>query len=164
MSGAQLRPELLRLEAVSVAELVERVCSSVTVVQEGATIHVKVDRRGPQLAMLPAVAFSQALLNLIDNAQQAGGGAPIEVIVRNQAGRIDVVVLNRGEGWPDVVRSHLGEPFVTTKPDGIGLGLYYVHSLSEAVGGELILEDRVEGGAAARISLPAVPSEVEAPE
>ena len=72
-------------------------------------------------------------------------------------------VLDRGDGWPDVVRSHLGEPFVTTKPDGVGLGLYYVHSLSEAVGAELFLEDRVEGGAAARISLPAIPMEAEGP-
>lgn len=164
MSGAQLRPERLNLDPVNVGELVERVCSSVAKVHEGATIHTKIDRRGPQRALLPAVAFSQALLNLIDNALQAGKGEPVEVIVRNQTGRIDVVVLDRGDGWPDVVRSHLGEPFVTTKPDGVGLGLYYVHSLSEAVGAEFFLEDRAEGGAAARISLPAVPSEAEAPE
>ena len=164
MSGAQLRPERLNLDPVNVAELVERVCSSFANVHEGATIHTKIDRRGPPRAMLPAVAFSQALLNLIDNALQAGGSEPIEVIVRSQTSQIDVVVLDRGEGWPEVVRSHLGEPFVTTKPDGVGLGLYYVHSLSEAVGAEFILEDRAEGGAAARISLPAIPSEAEASE
>ncbi len=164
MSGAQLRPERLNLDPVNVGELVERVCSSVANVHEGAIIHTKIDRRGPQRALLPEVAFSQALLNLIDNALQAGKGEPIEVIVRNQTARIDVVVLDRGDGWPDVVRSHLGEPFVTTKPDGVGLGLYYVHSLSEAVGAEFTLEDRAEGGAAARISLPVVPSEAEAPE
>ena len=162
MSGAQLRPERLSLDPVNVAELVDRVCSSVTHSHDDATIHTKIDRRGPPRALLPAVAFSQALLNLIDNALQAGRGQPVEVIVRSQAGRIDVVVLDRGDGWPDVVRTHLGEPFVTTKPDGVGLGLYYVHSLSEAVGAELILEDRAEGGAAARISLPAVPTEAEA--
>jgi C4-dicarboxylate-specific signal transduction histidine kinase len=65
-----------------------------------------------------------------------------------------VSVLDRGAGWPEVVRSHLGEPFVTTKPEGVGLGLYYVHSLSEALGAELVLEDRPEGGAIARVSLP----------
>ena len=65
-------------------------------------------------------------------------------------------VQDRGSGWPEVVRRHLGEPFVTTKPEGVGLGLYYVHSLSEAIGAELTLADREFGGAEARISLPIV--------
>ena len=33
-------------------------------------------------------------------------------------------------------RRHLGEPFVTTKPEGVGLGLYYVPSLAQAIGVE----------------------------
>ena len=65
---------------------------------------------------------------------------------------------DRGSGWPEVVRRHLGEPFVTTKPEGVGLGLYYVHSLAEAIGAELTLDDREFGGAVARISFPIVPS------
>jgi signal transduction histidine kinase len=63
-------------------------------------------------------------------------------------------VADRGPGWPEIVRNHLGEPFVTTKPGGVGLGLYYVHSLSEAIGANLLLEDRPDGGAIARVSLP----------
>ena len=52
------------------------------------------------------------------------------------------------------MRSHLGEPFVTTRPKGVGLGLYFVHSLSEAVGAEFNLADRPDGGAVAQILLP----------
>jgi nitrogen fixation/metabolism regulation signal transduction histidine kinase len=47
---------------------------------------------------------------------------------------------------------------VTTKPEGIGLGLYYVHSLAEAIGAELTLDDREFGGAVAKISFPIVPT------
>jgi signal transduction histidine kinase len=54
------------------------------------------------------------------------------------------------------VRTHVGQPFLTTKPNGIGLGLYYVHTLAEALGGTFHLEDHPEGGAIARISLPPV--------
>ena len=57
-----------------------------------------------------------------------------------------------------MVRRHLGEPFVTTKPEGVGLGLYYVHSLAQAIGAELTLDDREFGGAVAKISLPLVPT------
>jgi len=72
-------------------------------------------------------------------------------------------VLDRGEGWPDVVRHHLGEPFVTTKPDGVGLGLYYVYNLAAAIGARLHLVDRPDGGAIAQLSLPlrTMPSHVE---
>jgi C4-dicarboxylate-specific signal transduction histidine kinase len=66
--------------------------------------------------------------------------------------------MDRGPGWPEVVRKHFGEPFITTKPDGVGLGLYYVHNLTEAVGAQFTLEDRENGGAEARISVPALPA------
>lgn len=162
MSGAQLQPDRLELEPVDIPELVERVCNSFSRVHEDATLHLAIDRRGPRKAILPSVAFSQAILNLIDNAlQSAGPEEPVEVTVRSPGGRIEVAVLDRGPGWPELVRSHLGEPFVTTKPNGVGLGLYYVHSLSEAVGADFSLEDRPEGGAMARISLPAATPQAE---
>jgi two-component system sensor histidine kinase RegB len=82
----------------------------------------------------------------------------IEIGVERNGSRAELCVQDRGSGWPEVVRRHLGEPFVTTKPEGIGLGLYYVHSLAAAIGAELTLEDREFGGAIARISLPIVPT------
>ncbi len=157
MSGSQLEPERLLLEDVDVAELVEQVCDTVSRVHEDITLHTAIDHRGSRRVLLPSVAFSQAILNLIDNALESGGNdKPIEVIVRGRGNRVEVVGLDHGPGWPQVVRSHIGEPFVTTKPDGVGLGLYYVHSLSEALGAEFSLEDRPEGGAMVRISLPTI--------
>ena len=130
-------------------ELVKQVCSSVSRANAGASIRVDVEgqchRAGP---CSRAVAFSQALLNLIDNAiESAGVEEEIDVLVQSRPGQIDVSVLDRGEGWPKVVRTHLGQPFLTTKPNGVGLGLYYVHTLAEALGGTFYLEDRSEGGA-----------------
>ena len=63
-----------------------------------------------------------------------------------------------GAGGPGVGRRHPGGPFATHKPEGIGLGLYYVHSLTEAIGAELTLNDREFGGAVAKISIPIVPT------
>ena len=75
--------------------------------------------------------------------------------MRAVAEGVELSVADRGAGWPAVVRKHFGEPFVTTKPNGVGLGLYYVHSLAEAMGASLVLEDREDGGAIARVRLPA---------
>jgi len=157
MAGSQLHPDGLSLDVVDIDRLVERVCTSIGQANEGTVIKYMATGRAPRRARVPAVAFSQAVLNLIDNALKAGGpGQPIEVVVSRQAGRVDVSVLDRGAGWPAVVQRHFGEPFVTTRPDGVGLGLYYVYTLAEAIGASLELGDRRAGGAIARISLPAV--------
>ena len=154
---------------VDVAELARQVCNSVSKVNEDTLIDFEGDGRGPRKALLPSVAFSQALINLIENAIESHSSTGrVDVSVRGAGDHVDLTVADRGSGWPLLVRQHLGEPFVTTKERGVGLGLYYVHSLSEAIGARLVLEDRPGGGAIARVSLPAVvsvssgPSEMEA--
>ena len=159
MAGSQLQPDRLSLEVVDLDALVRQVCASVSGVHEEATIRVLGDGRGPKRVLLPTVAFSQALINLVDNSIESGGpDGEIEIVVQRTGSRAELSVQDRGSGWPDVVRRHLGEPFVTTKPEGVGLGLYYVHSLAQAIGADLTLADREFGGAVARISLPLVPA------
>lgn len=154
MAGAPLRPHGLDLEVVDVDRLLARLLEGLAA--EGPPPHLHRQGRGPYRALLPPVAFSQAVLNLVDNARRAGGpeGA-VEVTVEARDGHVDVRVLDRGPGWPELVREHLGEPFVTTRPQGVGLGLYFVHTLAEALGGSFHLEEREGGGAVARIRLPA---------
>jgi two-component system sensor histidine kinase RegB len=154
MAGSQLDPERLSFEAVDVGRLVEQVCTSLSKVHESNPIHFSARGRGSR-ALLPSIAFSQALMNLIENASESAGlDSPIDVEVSTAGNRVNLTVSDRGVGWPAMVRDHLGEPFVTTKIEGVGLGLYYVHSISQAIGAQLILEDREGGGAVARISLP----------
>jgi two-component system sensor histidine kinase RegB len=156
MAGSQLRPEALDFVEVDLGALVEDLCKSLERSDDGGSVRLRVAGRGERSwrAVVPPVALCHALLNLIDNAARSGS-QEVEVVLGGSAGQVDISVLDRGPGWPDVVRRHLGEPFVTTRPDGVGLGLYYVHTLAEAVGGALALEDRADGGAIARLSLPA---------
>ncbi|MGH0030105.1 MAG: sensor histidine kinase [Myxococcota bacterium] len=156
MAGAPLRPEGLSLEVVDVDGLVREVCSGVSAAEFGEPIRVVTRGRGGRFCVIPRLAFTQGLLNLIDNAIEASDGpGDVEVRVDRGRDRIDVSVCDRGDGWPEVVKVHLGQPFVTTRAHGVGLGLYFVHTLSQAIGGEFHVEDREEGGAVARISLPA---------
>ncbi|MCD8512257.1 MAG: ATP-binding protein [Nitrincola sp.] len=46
------------------------------------------------------------------------------------------------------------EPFMTTREEGMGLGLSLSRSLAEALGGELTLQPRQGGGAVAELRLP----------
>lgn len=159
MAGSQLHPDRLPLEVVDLDVLVRQVYESVASVYPNATIRFLGDGRGPKPVLVPSVAFSQALINLVDNSIESGGDeGEVEIVVQRNGTRAELSVQDRGSGWPEVVRRHLGEPFVTTKSEGIGLGLYYVHSLAEAVGADLTLDDREFGGAVAKISLPIVPT------
>ena len=59
-----------------------------------------------------------------------------------------------GPGLPEQVRAQLFEPFVMTKPDGMGMGLSVCRTIIEAHGGELFGEDGEDGGAVFRLTVP----------
>ena len=93
MAGAPLQPDRLDLEIVDVDEIVSQVCSSIALEHEEIGIYIHTHGRAPRRALIPAVAFSQALLNLIDNAIEAGNGEqPVEVIIDNPDGHTEVAV------------------------------------------------------------------------
>ena len=154
MAGSQLRPDSLRLEVGDVADLVEQVCAGLRAEEPAVPLRFSRER-GRALVVLPAVAFTQAVLNLIENAlEESSPDAPVEVDVTVTPEHVAIEVLDHGPGWPAIVRTHLGEPFVTTRPGGVGLGLYFAYTLAETVGGRLELDDTPGGGAIARLVLP----------
>ncbi len=154
MAGSQLRPDGLRLEVGDVADLVEQVCAGLRAEEPAVPLRFRRER-GSALVVLPAIAFTQAVLNLIENAlEESTPEAPVEVDVRGTPEHVEIEVRDHGPGWPAIVRAHLGEPFVTTRPAGVGLGLYFAYTLAETVGGRLELDDTPGGGAIARLVLP----------
>ena len=154
MAGSQLRPDSLRLEVGDVADLVEQVCAGLRAEEPSVPLRFRRER-GPALVVLPAIAFTQAVLNLVENAlEESSPEAPVEVDVSVTPEHVGIEVRDHGPGWPAIVRAHLGEPFVTTRPGGVGLGLYFAYTLAETVGGRLELDDTPGGGAIARLVLP----------
>ncbi|HTO53556.1 MAG TPA: ATP-binding protein [Myxococcota bacterium] len=154
MAGSQLRPDALQLEVEDVGELVEKVCAGLRAEDPAVPLRFKRER-GPALVVVPVVAFTQAVMNLVDNAlEESSAETPTEVEVHATPERVSVEVRDRGPGWPEIVRAHLGEPFVTTRPGGVGLGLYFAYTLAETIGGVLELDAAPGGGAIARLVLP----------
>ncbi len=102
----------------------------------------------------------QVLVNLFQNALDANrenGRKSVWVSARRDGDMVELAVEDEGSGLQPDIEGRLFEPFATTKPpgEGTGLGLYASYMLVQTMGGELTIENRVRGGARARIRLPA---------
>jgi two-component system sensor kinase FixL len=107
--------------------------------------------------MIDRIQIQQVILNLVRNSVEALRESPRrEIEFRTglaQAGLIEVAISDTGPGLPPEVLERLFEPFVTTKPNGTGIGLSISRSIIEAHGGHLAALPRPKG-AAFRFTLP----------
>jgi signal transduction histidine kinase len=91
-------------------------------------------------------ALRELLSNLVINACQAAVEAPRippRVVIRLTCPRDGwgrIAVRDTGPGPPAALQPRLFEPFVTDKPDGMGLGLFVAGEIAQAHGGNLMWE------------------------
>lgn len=92
----------------------------------------------PLIAFVDPGQVRQALFNLITNAIEAAGpNGRVDVRTRREDSGDVIDVVDSGPGVPPSVQSKLFEPFVTNKPEGVGLGLAVSRQIAEAHGGTL---------------------------
>ena len=95
--------------------------------------------------------LQQVLWNLLRNAwrhsRQTEGSVRVEV--RRQANRVELLVIDDGEGVSKHLRQQLFEPFFTTYSGGIGLGLYIAREMCAANGALLEYVEPPADGAGA---------------
>jgi signal transduction histidine kinase len=102
-------------------------------------------------------ALRRILTNLIDNALKFGSDVRVRVHV--EAGRLVVAVLDNGPGIPPDQLEAVLQPFYRVESSrnrstgGTGLGLAIAHQLSMAMGAQLTLQNRAEGGLEARLAM-----------
>ena len=103
-----------------------------------------------------------ALLNLIENALQAGTPqVRLKVHLYARDNTLRLCVSDSGSGIEPKVLERLGEPFFTTRATGTGLGLAVVNAVARAHQGQLLLHSRPGRGTCALLSLPLIPGEAQ---
>ncbi len=109
-----------------------------------------------------AIQLQQVVLNLIINASDAIQDAESDkrtIVGRTAvlAGRLaEVSIEDSGPGIPAGRESEIFQPFYTTKELGMGMGLSISRSIVENYGGEIRAENREQGGATIRFTLPLI--------
>jgi two-component system, OmpR family, sensor histidine kinase MtrB len=95
--------------------------------------------------------------NLVDNAQQHGGGV-VQVLIQRDSGSVRILVDDAGPGIDEGIRERLFEPFTRGEShghtDGAGLGLAIVREQAVILGGDVTVETSPAGGARFVATLP----------
>lgn len=108
------------------------------------------------------VALQRIVGNLVDNALKFAGAAEVSASLRTEQGvsAVEIAVKDRGPGVPVDQLTRITEPFYRLEGSrnedtgGSGLGLAIAQRLAQALGGQLTLRNRDNGGLEALLTLP----------
>jgi len=123
---------------------------------KGLTLGVRMDASDLPVE-INRVQVQQVLFNLLRNGIEAMQDRPRrELLVATnlvQGGMVQISVADTGPGLPDEVRKKLFEPFVTTKENGMGVGLSVCRAIVEAHRGRMWADDNPGGGTVFRFTV-----------
>jgi two-component system sensor kinase FixL len=146
----------------SIARLVEE-ASALALVgakERGVTVHYRLDHAVDRV-VADRVQIQQVLLNLMRNAIEAMEAAERRQLTiasaAGEGGTVRIQVSDTGSGIAPDVAERLFQPFVTSKSDGMGVGLSISRTIVEAHGGRIWVEPEPEGGTRFSFTLHAAP-------
>jgi two-component system sensor histidine kinase KdpD len=148
MSRLQAGALEISAEPVSLEEVLPAALHSIGV--PDGTVQLDVPETLPRVLADPGL-LERALANVISNAVRfSPPGSPARVTAGTIDGRVDVRVVDRGPGVPEVERERLFKPFQrlgdSSQGEGVGLGLAVAKGFLDAMGGEIEADDTPGGG------------------
>jgi len=108
--------------------------------------------------LVDKVEIQQVLINLMRNGIEAMSQSERKELalsaVRSDQDMVEIAVCDAGSGLPKEVAAKLFQPFVTTKPGGMGVGLSICRQIVEAHGGRIWVDTDLPVGTAFRFTVP----------
>jgi two-component system sensor kinase FixL len=142
--------------AESLLETIEEASGLALVGVQGLKLQIRIDEDARE-AVIDKIQIQQVLLNLIRNAAEAMANSArreLTITVIRVEDMAEISVADTGPGMPETVQARLFRPFVTTKPNGMGVGLSICRTIVEAHGGTLRAEEGSGGGTIFRLTVP----------
>ena len=142
----------------SLPKLVQEACALAMVGAKESGVRVRY-RFDPDIdrVIVDRVQIQQVILNLVRNGLDAMADQPrreLEVATSAASEEMAIVsVTDTGPGVDGAAAARLFQPFVTTKANGMGVGLSISRTIVEAHGGRIWTEPKPEGGAAFHFTL-----------
>jgi two-component system sensor kinase FixL len=147
----------------SLSKLVEEASALALVGAKEQGIHVRFQfDPSADLVLADKVQIQQVVLNLVRNAIEAMQDVDrreLTVTTARQEDMAVITVMDTGSGIADEVASRLFEPFVTSKAQGMGVGLSISRTIVEAHGGRISTEPNIGRGTTFRFTLRMVTTE-----
>jgi len=150
------RPGEVRLGDVDLVRLLKRASADPALAEVAVRLSYdeEADCRVAGDVHLLERAFRNLLRNAAEADRSARHGGELEVSLAAGGQDVEVTVSDRGPGVPEEIRPRAFHPFVSGRPDGVGLGLALTHRIIELHGGNVRLEERHGGGTVAHVLLP----------
>ena len=145
-----------RLE--SLPKLVHEACALALVgaKEHGVNVRYQLDPNIAQV-LVDRVPIQQVIINLVRNGLDAMAQQPRRELVlsssKNEEGMAVLSVADTGPGVDENAAARLFQPFVTTKAQGMGVGLSISRTIVEAHGGRIWTEPNPGGGAVFRFTM-----------
>lgn len=136
-----------------VASYLENLLAEWRRVHPEVSITIDAQSNTPCPAILADDLLRQALVNILDNAREA---SPRAVHIESSWDRAQwhLVVRDFGPGLTPELHRRVGERGFSTKPHGMGLGLYLTHQVIKRLGGVVSLYNHEQGGLCTHIAMP----------
>ncbi len=154
------RPFAPRPTAFALEELTRRAVRLLTARGELAERHLDLPKTEGTMAWLDPDLAELAFVNVLRNAAQSTTpDARVRLSVETTEVCVRWIVEDEGPGISEEIKKRLGQPFVTTRATGTGMGLAVVRRIMEASGGRVSLGSAAAGGAQVTLEFPRPPND-----
>jgi len=148
------RPLQVKLEKADLAQTLDRAVALVEREAPGIAIYKNYQPDIPPFAF-DAELLERVFYNLLLNAAQATApGGAVTLKTRAAGGTAEIAVIDRGTGIDPKQLDSIFNPFFTTKPEGVGLGLAIVAKIVDEHGGKIAVESEPGKGSIFCVFLP----------
>jgi len=119
----------------------------------GISLRMQLAGQGPAPQIVAEQTLAQAITNILNNAADVSP-QDVELDGRWTTDELVLEIADRGPGLEPELAHKAGEPFHTTKSEGLGLGLFLAYTTLTRLGGDVRLMNREGGGVLCRLTLP----------